>query len=314
MKEAREAMRALQFQDPFQGYREAMRAIQLQDPMKEAMEAMSALQLRDPLQGYREAMNTMQFQDPMKGVWGSMRALRLQDPFHGYREAMKTNQSSMRTISDGLKDLGIENIFGMISKNEWPLAHASADGGITVNTDNSVTLDFATLSYSEIEQVANDIAERTLNQSYERAEQVISTLVSEIRSLKNPPLEKLLSLYLYPIIVSLIFSLLNPITDYYIKEYLGVEKREIGKKIKKHVLASAKDSVTLDSYRLVTRNFLDIRDKPSARSSIIGRLYFCQVISIIDKQKDWSLVAWHDDEKGVAIQGWVFSRYLGKFR
>ena len=314
MKEVREAMKALQLQDPLKEYREAMKAIQLHDPMTEVREAMKAFQLQDPLKEYREAMKAIQLHDPMKEIRDAMKALQLQDPLKEYREAMKAAQSSMRTISDGLKALGIEGILKTISQQEWPLAHASVEGGITVNADHSVTFDSATLSSSEIQQIANEIADRTFNQSYERIEYVIASLVAEIRALKNPPLEKLLSLLVYPIVVALIFSIVNPITDFYIKEFLGAEKREVEKKIKKHVLASTKDSAALDSYRLVSRKILDVRANPSATSPPIGRLCFGQVVLLIEKRKDWSLVAWSDDETEVAIQGWVFSRYLGKFR
>jgi hypothetical protein len=316
MKEAREAMKALQLQDPLKEYREAMKAIQLHDPMKEVREAMKALQLQDPLKEYREAMKAIQLHDPMKEVRDAMKALQLQDPLKEYREAMKATQfhSSMQAANSALKALGLENILKTISQQEWPLAHAKVDGGITVNADNTVTLDSTTLSCSEIQQIANEIADRTFNRSSEQIEYVITKLVAEIRALKNPALERILALLIYPIIVALIFSIVNPITDFYIKESLTTEKREIEKKIKKHVLAATKDTATLDSYRLVSRKFLDIRANPSATSRPHGRLHFGQVVVLIEKRKDWSLVAWSDDENEVAVQGWVFSRYLGKFR
>jgi uncharacterized protein YeeX (DUF496 family) len=313
MKEAREAMKALQLQDPLKEYREAMKAIQLHDPMKEIREAMKGLQLQDPLKEYREAMKAIQLHDPMKEVREAM-ALQLQNPLKEYREAMKATQSAMREITDGFKALGLENILRTISQQEWPLAHAAVDGGITVNADNTVTLDSTTLSCAEIQQIANEIADRSFNRSFKQIEDVVATLVAEIRALKNPPLEKFLSLLIYPIVVALIFSIVNPITDYYIKESLSAEKREVAKKIRKHVLASTNDIAALESYRLVSRKYLDVRANPSATSPSLGRLQFGQVVMLIEKRKDWSLVAWSDDETKVAIQGWVFSRYLGKFQ
>jgi len=316
LREVHEAMKSLQLQDPMKEYREAMKAIQLHDPMKEAREAMKALQLRDPLKEYREAMKAIQLHDPMKEVREAMKALQLQDPLKNYREAMKATQfhSSVREVNDALKALGLENILKTISPQEWPLAHATVDGGITVNADNTVTLDSTTLSCSEIQQIANEIADRTFNRSSEQIEYVITKLVAEIRALKNPALERFFSLLVYPIIVALIFTIVNPITDFYIKESLNTEKREIEMKIKKHVLAATKGSATLDSYRLVSRKSLDVRVNPSATSPALGRLYFGQVVVLIEKRKNWSLVAWSDDENEVAVQGWVFSRYLGKFR
>lgn len=316
-RDMHEAMKALQLHDPMKEAREAMKALQLHDPMKEYREAMKVLQLQDPMKEYREAMKSLQLQDLMKEAREAMRkALQLYDPVKEFREAMTATQfhSSMREVNDAFKALGIENILKTISREEWPLAYASPNGSITVNSNDTVTLDSTTLTCSEIQQIANEIADRTLSRSAEQLEFAITTLVAEIRALKNPALERILSLLVYPIIVALIFSIVNPITDFYIKESLSAEKREIEKKIKKHVLAATKDTATLDSYRLVSRTFLDVRANPSATSRPLGRLHFGQVVVLIEKRKDWSLVAWSDDENEVAVQGWVFSRYLGKFR
>lgn len=318
MKEAREAMMtALQLQDPLNEYRETMKVIQFPDPMKEAREAMmKALQLQDPLKEYREAMKAIQLHDPMKEIREAMKALQFQDSLKEYRETMKVTQfhSSMQATNSALKALGLENILKTISQQEWPLAHARVDGGIKVNADNTVTLDSTTLSCSEIQQIANEIADRTFNRSSEQIEYVITKLVAEIRALKNPALEKFLSLLVYPIIVGLIISIVNPIADFYVKEFFSAEKREVERKIKRHVLSATEDRATLNSFRLVSRKFLDVRVNQSATSPALGRLYFGQVVVLIEKRKDWSLVAWSDDDNEVAVQGWVFSRYLSKFQ
>ncbi|GEM_PF-1192753 len=315
-KEALEAMKALQFHDPMKELREAMKAAQLHDPMKEALEAMKALQFHDPMKELREVMKAAQLHDPMKEALEAMKALQFHDPMKELREVMKAAQlhSSMRDVQVAFKTLGLENILKAISRQEWPLAYAPLDGDIVVNSDNTVTLNSTTLSCTEIQQIANEIADKTFNRSSEQLENAITRLVAEIRALKNPALERILSLLVYPIIVALIFSIVNPITDFYIKESLSAEKREIEKKIKKHVLATTENVAQLNSYRLVSRKFLDVRVNPSARSPALGRLYWGQVVVLIEKRKDWSLVAWSDDENSVAVQGWIFSRYLGKFR
>lgn len=315
MKEAHEAMKALQLHDSMKEYREVMKAIQLHDPMKEAREAMKALQLQYPMKEYLKAMKAIQLHDPMKEAREAMKALQLQGSMKEYLEAMKAIQiqSSTWEVNDAFKSLGLEGILKTISSQEWPLAYTPLDGGIDVNSDNTVTIDSTTLSCVDIQQIANEIADKTFNRSSEQLGYAITTLVAEIRALKNPALERIISLLVYPIIVALIFSIVNPIADFYIKDSLSAEKLEL-KKIKKHILAATENVVTLDSYRLVSREFLDARANPSARSQAFRRLYRGQVVVLIEKRKDWSLVAWSDDESEVAVQGWVFSRYLSKFR
>ena len=69
----------------------------------------------------------------------------------------------------------------------------------------------------------------------------------------------------------------------------------------------------LSDYRYVSAKVLVVRQNPRARSPEIGRLQFGKPVKVIQKGNDFSLVLWTDRESGVEIQGWVFSRYLGKF-
>ena len=47
---------------------------------------------------------------------------------------------------------------------------------------------------------------------------------------------------------------------------------------------------------------------------VLARLSFGKAVRLLEKEKDFSLVLWTDKESGAEIQGWVFSRYLGKFK
>lgn len=33
---------------------------------------------------------------------------------------------------------------------------------------------------------------------------------------------------------------------------------------------------------------------------------------LVEKNRDWVLISWSDEDKGLALQGWVFSRYVEK--
>ena len=242
------------------------------DPFDFPLNTMKSHLVQDHLHEMREAVRAAQLQDPMKEAREAMKALQLHDPMKELREAMKATHfhTSIRDTQDALKALGLDNILKTISRQEWPLAYAPLNSDIAINRDNTVTLNSTTLSYTEIQQIANEIADKTFNRSSEQLEHAITRLVAEIRALKNPALERILSLLVYPIIVALIFSIVNPITDFYIKESLNVEKREIEKKIKKHVLAATENTEQLETYRLVSRKFLDVRMNASARSPVLG--------------------------------------------
>ena len=65
-------------------------------------------------------------------------------------------------------------------------------------------------------------------------------------------------------------------------------------------------------YRIVIARVLNVREKPTRHSGIRGKLLAADIIVIKKKKKNWSLVEYSNEETGVKIQGWVFTRYLRK--
>ncbi|MEH6462097.1 hypothetical protein [Chitinimonas sp. JJ19] len=70
--------------------------------------------------------------------------------------------------------------------------------------------------------------------------------------------------------------------------------------------------IILKNYRIVTASKLKVRHCPRALSPEIAHLTAGNVVMLLKKEKDFTLVSWKDTESGVEIQGWVFSRYLQK--
>jgi hypothetical protein len=281
-------------------FAKAIQSAQLSDSTRQMLKSIEAAQSSLSIGNFAKAIQSAQLNDATSKMLGSIRA-----------HSILASELSSREVP---QTLGFENILKALSKQAWPLAYAPLDSDLVINADNTVTLNASTLSYQEIVNAANEIANKAHVRQSERLDQAITKLVTEIRALQNPVLERILTVLIFPIIVAFIFSFINPIADFYIKENLGAQKRELEKQIRKHVLSSSENFVQIDSYRLVTRSSLDVQAKPSAKSPTLGRVYWGNVVLLIEKRGDWSLVAWADDENDVAIQGWVYSRYLKKFR
>ena len=276
---------------------------QLPDRNDEIQNAMKAAQtLHDPLRGMREAMKAAQeLSDPTRQMQEAMKSFEmLSDPLKGMREAMKALQ--------------VGDLAQAISQRAWPLAYEVLDSEIVIHDDKTVQIDSTTYTHSQIQNLIDEVANRAISQSTERVEQAVVALIAEIAKLKNPTLEKLLTWLIFPIIVATIFSIINPVADFYIKNALDVNERQLKKDIRKQVLSSMNDSTPLDSYRFVSTKGLEVHIKPSGKSPLLGQLHFGQAVFLVEKDDAWSLVAWHDDEGRVELQGWVFSRYLSKFR
>ena len=65
-------------------------------------------------------------------------------------------------------------------------------------------------------------------------------------------------------------------------------------------------------YGYVSTEKLVIRQTNKIKSRALHTLEFGQVVRIIHKDRNWTLIEYESDE--VAVQGWVFTRYITKFK
>lgn len=65
-------------------------------------------------------------------------------------------------------------------------------------------------------------------------------------------------------------------------------------------------------YRYVSTDQLIIRQTNKVKSKALYTLEFGQVVRIIHKERNWTLVEYESNEG--AIRGWVFTRYISKFK
>jgi len=80
------------------------------------------------------------------------------------------------------------------------------------------------------------------------------------------------------------------------------------------VVSQVQPSETLAAFRYVSADILNVRQINKNNSKLIGYLYFAQVVVVLEKQKNWTRVKWVDETGENSIEGWVFSRYLKKFK
>ena len=280
--------------------RDSVNALQVLDPMKEIRESMKALQMHDPMKELRESMKALQMHDPMKELRESMKALQINDPMKDIRESMKTFRS-LGTLGDLVNGLTDER---------WELVLDGTDG-IEVHADGQVTIDSILVTQEKVQEIAQQVISNCNEIRTLQFEQYIDSLINEIRSLKDPILQRLLAWLIYPLIVGLVLSVVNPVADYYIKETLNSgEKRQVVKDVSKAITNTVGNKAYLSSFRVVTATSLNVRKLGSTKSDVVGKLYLGDVVEVIEKGRNWSLISWQDTESDVVVRGWVFSRYL----
>ena len=276
--------------------------------VKELCESMQALKYQDPLKELRESLRTFQYQDPLKDIRESMQSLHLQ-----FQNFIKPIGDSINDLQSSLKNTNLKQVLDSISRGNWPLAYELDGSDILVDGDGTISVATDSISKEALQDIVNQVTESAFEYAGDKLDIAVSRIVNEIQSLKDPFIQKILTRFVFPIIVGVVLLIVKPISDYYLRQSFTIDKRVASKEINRLVRVVAKDKTYLASFRFVKEDTLNVREKGNQKSKIIGYLYFGQVVEIIEKGRSWTLVKWTDTQGGT-IQGWVYTRYLQRFK
>ena len=190
---------------------------------------------------------------------------------------------------------------------------------IKINTDSSISYNNEKIILDDTVNEINSFIDENISW-----EEKISKILASIKS-KNP------------IIIFLIVTfLIAPFYEYYLDCTKGLintkietvkadakaenDKSKIIKDIKKEVAKGVELNCNqdkniksaLNEYRFVTIDCLNVRVNTSTKSKIIYNLKFGQTIRVLNKDKNWTLIEYTDDEN-VYVKGWVYTRYISRF-
>ncbi|AEF89728.1 hypothetical protein DelCs14_2716 [Delftia sp. Cs1-4] len=90
--------------------------------------------------------------------------------------------------------------------------------------------------------------------------------------------------------------------------------QEATKNVKEAAKAAVSVPELLADQRFISGKVVSVRMSPRANSPELARLKFGNVVRVVETERDFTLVVWADKDAGVEIKGWVFSRYLEKFK
>ncbi|MGO1282378.1 MAG: SH3 domain-containing protein [Psychrobacter sp.] len=244
--------------------------------------------IANPLKDLRASMAVMS--DPIRDLRASL--MRISNPFAEIRNTV-ANSASLKSM----REIEFE-----------------VQSNIEIDSKGTVTLDDKRITATALQELSNKIFYDSSIAKTNSLEESINNLVNEIRKQKDPLSQRILICFIYPLIIIVIASFLNPIVDHNVKSYLNSDKRALEKELKANANSVIDDRQLLLSLRYVSVDILNVRTSASTKSKPIGCLYFSSTVLIIEKRKNWTLIEWHDPETGAEITGWVFSRYLAKFR
>ncbi|WP_459481932.1 SH3 domain-containing protein [Clostridium saccharoperbutylacetonicum] len=90
-------------------------------------------------------------------------------------------------------------------------------------------------------------------------------------------------------------------------------KKEISKEWYSNFTQDQNSKQMLNEYRFVTADCLNVRVNSSTDSRVVYKLKFGQVIRLLNKNRNWALIEYSDDES-ICLQGWVYTRYISEFK
>lgn len=163
----------------------------------------------------------------------------------------------------------------------------------------------------EIDETGRKLANEVLTEV--SAEGAFRKFVDSLRGLD--PLKQFFLIVIFgPMIVGIVLSVVNPVSDYYVRKWLSDSPQGAEKQAKARVVNEAGGMIVLGEYRLViARPSLVIRESPAALGKKMGSLEFGTAVRSVKEQEAFTLVEWRG-EGDVILAGWVFTRYLKKFR
>jgi hypothetical protein len=174
-------------------------------------------------------------------------------------------------------------------------------------------------SYYEADEQAQKEAEAaaqsiTLAASGESTlKEAVDQIIAAIQAEQKPAVQLMLFLFFRKMLDWLIAGAIGAVMGYYAPQLLGESPQTASKTVKEVAREAVGAPELLIEYRYISAKVLIVRQNPRALSPAVGRLTFGKVVKLVAKDKDFALVLWSDSESGAEIQGWVFSRYLGKF-
>ena len=193
----------------------------------------------------------------------------------------------------------INTISDEITPNSWTI---TKDARI-VSGGGSISIAEAAAQIDELIS-RSEVLSRVLTKQQTLSD-TVESIYNEIQK-QNSPLRLILLQILLPIFLSVLGIVLTSYLEDPAKRQ--PTKREVIKQVQSEAAAQGLEQQHLSGLRLVTASSLWVRERDSRSSLPIGKLYRGQLVKLLIKGRDWSLVEFSRD--GVAVQGWVFRRYL----
>ncbi|WP_018248805.1 SH3 domain-containing protein [Orenia marismortui] len=233
------------------------------------------------------------------------------DQLNSFSKDMFNFESQLSQIGEVLSksiqfnELNISGLDSLIDNlNEFQYNIDSRGNVVIENDEEHITIE-------DVKNIVNEaIDESGLNKQINKIEEGINYLILLVKKLDSP----VISVILLGIIINIMSVFIVPHVEDFRYQLINSNKRQVVKKIKKSISNSKLDYSTINHFRVVNTKCLNVRKKDTKKSSVVGKLYLGQVVKIVHKKRNWTLIKWVSKDGEIIIKGWVFTRYISQLK
>jgi hypothetical protein len=276
-------------------YQKAMEALASGDAVRKAMGAASS---------YQKTMEALASGDAVRKAMGTASS------YQKTMEALASGDAIQRAMSAAT--LYQQPIAEIMSKSSF----RNAIDALVVPSNLLATLDF--IAHADKHILAGELSKTGLvNETLESQLQEIGETedvdsfvkaFSKLSPVIQSILVYILLYLLLPVAQNIIANLVTPHVEKLISDPVITEREKV-----KQLKAFNFDELGISNLRFVTIEHLLLRESPSTKSKIMDELRFGQVVTMLNKQRNWMEIS-YAYEDGKIMRGWVFSRYTAKFQ
>lgn len=188
------------------------------------------------------------------------------------------------------------------------------EGEISVNSDGTVSLRNDFFKIDDIKVLVEDCISESLALKQSSSLESAINKILDAAGKKHPVLRIIVASILLPFLINVLTSVLfsSQSNNYY--TVINQNKTIIVKNIRKEVRNIQLDNSFYKNYRFVSSDSLRVWSRNTMKSRVIGHIYFGQVVKVIHKQRNWTLIECSDENGEIFVEGWVLTRYTSRFK
>lgn len=196
----------------------------------------------------------------------------------------------LKTLTDNTYKILLNYDFSVLRNLQNTLNHFDTLNidSLDVNDNGDITYENETFKSDEIQKNTSELLAKA------------ATGTLDYTDIKHHPVLTISLALIFYIIFNLIIPDIYSSAKQYIKDNYFSAVNEI-------------QDVDYHDFRIITTDILNVRRNPATDADIIGKLYYLNVVKVIDSCPYWLKIEYADTTNNIQITGWISKKYSTDF-